>query len=51
MEVPRHWRLNQQRYSLIGEICQNCAAKIFPPRDICPRCQKNTRKKSEKEGK
>ena len=38
MEIPRHWRLNQQRYGLIGEVCPNCDAKIFPPRDICPRC-------------
>jgi len=38
MEIPRHWRLNQQRYGLIGEVCPNCDAKIFPPRDICPHC-------------
>lgn len=38
MEVPRHWRLKKQRYSLIGEICPHCDEKIFPPRDICPRC-------------
>jgi uncharacterized protein len=38
MEIPRHWRLKQQRYSLIGEVCPHCDAKIFPPRDICPHC-------------
>jgi uncharacterized OB-fold protein len=38
MEIPRHWRLKQQRYGLIGEVCPNCDAKIFPPRDICPHC-------------
>ena len=38
MEIPRHWRLNQQRYGLIGEVCPHCEAKIFPPRDICPHC-------------
>lgn len=38
MEVPRNWRLRQQRYSLVGEICSHCNAKIFPPRDICPEC-------------
>ncbi len=38
MEVPRHWRLKQQRYRLVGEICPHCDEKIFPPRDICPRC-------------
>ncbi len=38
MEIPRHWRLKQQRYSLVGEVCPTCNAKIFPPRDICPDC-------------
>ena len=38
MEIPRHWRLNQQRYGLVGELCPHCEAKIFPPRDICPHC-------------
>jgi len=38
MEVPRHWRLKRQRYCLVGEICPHCDEKIFPPRDICPRC-------------
>jgi uncharacterized OB-fold protein len=38
MEVPRHWRIKQQRYNLVGEICPHCEAKIFPPRDVCPEC-------------
>ncbi len=38
MEVPRHWRLKQQRYALVGEVCAHCDAKIFPPRDVCPHC-------------
>jgi len=38
MEIPRHWRLKQQRYGLIGEVCPHCDAKIFPPRDVCPDC-------------
>jgi len=38
MEVPRHWRVRKQRYSLIGEVCDRCGNKIFPPRDICPDC-------------
>lgn len=46
MEVPRHWRLKQQRYCLVGEICPHCDAKIFPPRDICPRCGGETIKKT-----
>lgn len=43
MEIPRHWRLKQQRYSLIGEVCSNCDTKIFPPRDICPQCGQEAR--------
>jgi uncharacterized OB-fold protein len=38
MEIPRHWRLKKQRYSLVGEVCPHCEAKIFPPRDVCPNC-------------
>ena len=38
MEVPRHWRLRQQRYALVGEVCPHCNAKLFPPRDVCPHC-------------
>lgn len=38
MEIPRHWRLRKQRYSLVGEVCPHCEAKIFPPRDVCPEC-------------
>lgn len=38
MDIPRHWRLKKQRYGLIGEVCPSCDAKIFPPRDVCPKC-------------
>ena len=38
MEIPRHWRLKQQRYALVGEECPHCKTKIFPPRDVCPEC-------------
>ncbi len=38
MEIPRHWRLKQQRYALVGEVCPHCDEKIFPPRDVCPYC-------------
>jgi uncharacterized OB-fold protein len=38
MEVARHWRLKKQRYSMVGEICPHCQARIFPPRDVCPEC-------------
>lgn len=36
-EIARHWRLKAQRYSLIGEKCEN-GHFVFPPRDICPDC-------------
>jgi len=38
MEVSRHWRLKEQRYNLVGEVCPHCNFAIFPPRDICPSC-------------
>ncbi len=38
MEISRHWRLQQQRYGLVGEVCPHCEVKIFPPRDVCPNC-------------
>ncbi len=40
MELSRHWRLQDQRYRLVGEVCNTCGVKIFPPRDICPECSK-----------
>jgi uncharacterized protein len=43
MEVSRHWRLKQQRYGLVGEVCPSCQHKIFPPRDICPDCGEEAR--------
>jgi len=38
MEISRHWRLREQRYRLVGEVCPHCNYAIFPPRDICPSC-------------
>lgn len=43
MEIPRHWRLKQQRYALVGEMCPHCDGKIFPPRDVCPHCGSEAR--------
>lgn len=39
MSVARNWRLRAQRYRLVGETCEKCGAKIFPPRDVCPECE------------
>ncbi len=38
MEIPRHWRIQKQQYSLAGETCPHCNAKVFPPRPVCPYC-------------
>lgn len=43
MEIARHWRLKNQRYGLVGEVCPHCEVKIFPPRDVCPNCGKEAR--------
>lgn len=39
MQAARHWRTRNQRYGLVGEVCESCDTKIFPPRDICPDCE------------
>ena len=39
METSRHWRLKSQRYNLVGEECDNCGTKLFPPRDVCLECE------------
>jgi uncharacterized OB-fold protein len=39
METARHWRLKSQRYALVGEECDNCGTKLFPPRDVCLECE------------
>ena len=38
MEIPRHWRLKNQRYKLEGVICLDCESKSFPPRQVCLKC-------------
>ena len=38
MEIQRHWRLQKQRLALVGEVCPQCQAKIFPARGVCPEC-------------
>ena len=37
-EVARHWRLKQQRYALVGEVCPHCDQKIFPPGGVGDCC-------------
>ncbi len=44
MDIPRYWRLRNQRYHLEGSQCTNCGRFFFPPRQICPVCkQQNMR--------
>ncbi len=43
MEISRNWRLQKARYGLIGEVCDFCGNKIFPPRDVCPTCAEETK--------
>ena len=50
-EIARNWRLKEQRYRLIGEVCGHCSEKIFPPRDICPHCGQEASTKFEFSGK
>jgi uncharacterized OB-fold protein len=38
MDMPRHWRLKEQRYNLVGTECLSCGGKHFPPRPVCPDC-------------
>ena len=43
MKLVSIWRTREQRYRLVGEICKRCGAKIFPPRDLCPECERVAR--------
>ncbi len=38
MDIPRYWRLKDQRYRLQGKKCVDCGYLSFPPRIICPKC-------------
>ncbi|MGB0383831.1 MAG: Zn-ribbon domain-containing OB-fold protein [Ardenticatenaceae bacterium] len=39
MDIPRNWRLRNQRYQLEGSACTRCQALYFPPREVCKRCR------------
>ncbi len=38
VSVPRYWREIKYRYRLIGELCTECGAVVFPRRALCPHC-------------
>ncbi len=39
MDIPRTWRLLDQRYRLQGSECAACGDLQFPPRIVCPNCK------------
>lgn len=39
MDIPRYWRLKNQRYRLQGRKCQDCGNLSFPPRLVCQKCK------------
>ncbi|HGY56336.1 MAG TPA: Zn-ribbon domain-containing OB-fold protein [Caldithrix abyssi] len=39
MDIPRYWRLREQRYKLQGNVCAECKAYNFPPRPVCLQCK------------
>ncbi len=34
-----NWRLREQRYRLVGNVCLKCGTKYFPPRQVCTECR------------
>lgn len=48
MAVPNLWRTKKQRYSLQGDVCVHCAQMVFPPREVCPHCNKPMQRTSAK---
>ena len=39
MDIPRYWRLKNQRYRLEGRRCLECGNLSFPPRLVCRKCK------------
>lgn len=42
MTVPRFWREIPQRYNLQASVCGSCKDVHFPPREICPKCRRES---------
>jgi uncharacterized OB-fold protein len=38
MELARHWRLNNQRYTLTGTVCTRCGKRFVSRRPVCDVC-------------
>ncbi len=41
-ELSRVWRESDHRYRLMGHKCGNCNKVYFPPRDVCPKCHRES---------
>ena len=39
MDIPRSWRLRDQRYLLQGARCNACGHDHFPPEIVCRKCR------------
>ncbi len=39
MSLAKHWRLQKQRYGLVGVECEDCGGRFLSQRQLCPRCQ------------
>ena len=39
MDIPKNWRLQNQRYQLIGTVCNSCGDVNFPPLLVCKECK------------
>src|SRR5688572_22029118 len=37
------WRSRSARLRFVGEVCPHCEIKIFPPRDVCPKCNQEAK--------
>lgn len=42
MSVPRFWRRLKNIYNLIGTHCEKCGDYFYPPRNMCPKCRRNS---------
>jgi len=42
MSLAKHWRMQGQRYRLIGVQCEDCGAKLLPRRVVCPQCKSSS---------
>ena len=41
--IPRFWRNIKSRYNLVGTKCLNCNQVYFPPRNLCPKCRRESK--------